>query len=57
MTIHEIIGQQYPPMDDEVIELRVILGENKNDVLWALAKAFTYGKILGVRAERAKRKK
>ena len=58
-TPKELVGFQYTTIFenhyDEIQEL--IKGEGNHDFIWILLKVFSYGWIVGIRDERARRKR
>lgn len=53
----EIINKQYVPNENDLRMIEFILDKGlDSETAWAASKIFSYGRIQGVRAERARRK-
>lgn len=56
--LKKIMDNQYPPNDDDLNSIDTILSlYSKNGNFYAAMNIFEYGKIQGIRAERARKSK
>ena len=57
MEAKTIVNKQYFPNDEEVVTIEFILGKDLDfDAFWDASMIYNYGRMQGIRAERAKRK-
>lgn len=57
MEAKTIVNKQYLPNDEEVETIEFILGKDLDfDAFWDASMIYNYGRMQGIRAERARRK-
>lgn len=58
LSAKALVGYQYPDVFDKYHEEIFSLVENdKRNFIWSLVKVFLFGRIIGIRDERARRKR